>query len=169
MALGFRLRVEKEGKVAEGRTEGVLGRHTREGLRLAVAFGQRQVAAQAFGKDAVFSRTFVGSIRGEVVGPFGNVTSGIIGSPLPYALVLEEGRRAGRRFPPPEPIARWVRRKLGVPEEKVRGVAFVVARKIARRGTRPRHIFRDARPAIQRAAAQFLDRAVSDATEELSR
>jgi hypothetical protein len=34
-----------------------------------------------------------------------------VGSPLNYAIVMEQGRRPGKRFPPPEPIAQWLVRK----------------------------------------------------------
>jgi len=49
-------------------------------------------------------------------------------------VVLASGRKPGK-FPPIEPIRGWVRRKLNVDESEVDGVAFVIARKIAREGT----------------------------------
>ena len=49
-------------------------------------------------------------------------------------VVLASGRKPGK-FPPMEPIRAWVRRKLNVEESEVDGVAFVIARKIAREGT----------------------------------
>ena len=35
-----------------------------------------------------------------------------VGTPLVYAIVMELGRRAGKRMPPDAPIRLWVRRKL---------------------------------------------------------
>jgi len=49
-------------------------------------------------------------------------------------VVLASGRKPGK-FPPIQPIRDWVRRKLNVEESEVDGVAFVIARKIAREGT----------------------------------
>lgn len=49
-------------------------------------------------------------------------------------VVLASGRKPGK-FPPIQPIRDWVRRKLNVEESEIDGVAFVIARKIAREGT----------------------------------
>ena len=50
-------------------------------------------------------------------------------------VVLITGRKAGK-FPPIDQIEDWVIRKLGVPIEQSRGVAFAIAKKIAEQGTR---------------------------------
>ena len=56
-----------------------------------------------------------------------------------YAHIISEtGRRAGAKMPPDEPLRAWARRK-GIEER-----TFLVRRAIARRGIRPRYIFRDA-------------------------
>jgi hypothetical protein len=68
----------------------------------------------------------------------------------PYAIIIEEGRRPGARQPPTKSLIPWVQRKLGVGRTEAKGVAFVVARAIARRGL-PAH------------------RILSRATEELGR
>ena len=52
-----------------------------------------------------------------------------------HMLVMEEGRKPGT-MPPVEPLERWARRKLGV-----RGLGFVIARSIARKGIAPRRFF----------------------------
>jgi hypothetical protein len=75
----------------------------------------------------------------------------------PYWAIIEEGRRAGSRMPPLQLIAEWVLRK-GIgrqygPDQKgaakvsgaispaqARGIAFTIARAIARRGLRAHHI-----------------------------
>jgi hypothetical protein len=53
---------------------------------------------------------------------------------LARVMFLEFGRRPGG-FPPIDVIQAWVERKLNVDPEKSRGVAFVIARKIAEKGT----------------------------------
>lgn len=111
-------------------------------------------------------------------------------SAAPHAAVVEEGRRPGK-FPPVRAIEAWVYRKgLGAsvsrsgrirrpgpniladptarPDRKIREIAFLVARKIAREGTEGKHMFRDGaqaalptvrrrfRGAIRRAAKRIV-------------
>ena len=69
------------------------------------------------------------SIHGEVERMEGRVKANAL-----HASIIEYGRRPGK-FPPIEPIRRWVQRKgLNIP-------AFVVARKIAVSGVAPRPFF----------------------------
>lgn len=69
---------------------------------------------------------------------FADKETGIIdiGFTAIHAPVVEFGRRAGMRWPPPSAIRAWVRRKLRVREQDIDGVAFVVSRKIQREGTK---------------------------------
>lgn len=53
---------------------------------------------------------------------------------LARVMFLQYGRRAGV-MPPVSVIEGWVRRKLNVPDEEVRGVAFAIAMKIKKKGT----------------------------------
>jgi len=82
-----------------------------------------------------------GSIFGEVR-TMGSTITGTVGTPVEYGIVVEMGRKPGK-FPPIAPIELWVRRILGVPAGQARGVAFVVARKIAEHGTEGAWMFRD--------------------------
>ncbi len=58
-----------------------------------------------------------------------------------YGRAVRGGRRPGR-MPPVEPLIPWVIAKLGVPANRARSVAFLVARKIGLRGIKanPYHI-----------------------------
>lgn len=59
---------------------------------------------------------------------------GVVASSQPNALFLELGTRA--HMPPVEAIEPWVKAVLGIRDPKeVKSVAFLVARKIARKGT----------------------------------
>ena len=80
----------------------------------------------------------LGSVFGEVRGT--PAREGVVGWNAPYGIIVEMGRRPGK-FPPIGPIELWVRRKLGVPADRSRAVAFLVARKIARKGTKGQKIF----------------------------
>lgn len=62
---------------------------------------------------------------------------GIIGNPILYHDVVEEGRRPGK-MPPVAALIPWVGSKLGIPPGPAReSVAFLIARKIGRSGTPP--------------------------------
>ena len=78
----------------------------------------------------------------------GRTIEGGVGTNVAYALPVEFGSRP--HWPPLEPIQLWVQRKLRVAPARVKSVAFLVARKIARRGTQARQIFtlglEDAKP-----------------------
>lgn len=60
---------------------------------------------------------------------------GKVMNPIVYGLPVEEGRRPGK-MPPIAPIELWVIRKLGIVGADSRGVAYLVARKIGRSGTK---------------------------------
>ncbi len=87
----------------------------------------------------------------------GNDVTGRAGTNLVYAPVVELGRSAGDAMPPPSALTGWLRRH-GIDER----YAFVVARNIARRGTRPRPYLKPAldknRPAITREMTAVLKR-----------
>ena len=54
--------------------------------------------------------------------------------PVDYAEVVNYGRRADSKMPPPKSLYDWVRRKLGVPQKDVPKVSFLIARAIGERG-----------------------------------
>jgi hypothetical protein len=83
------------------------------------------VGANAFLRNAWGTDVRVGGTDVDVLGRVFN--------PMGYALPVERGARP--HFPPVDALMAWVRRKLQVPEKLVRSVAFLVARKISRRGT----------------------------------
>ena len=76
----------------------------------------------------------------ESVSEFG--VTGLVGSSLSYAEPVELGTKP--HFPPVEALTDWVRVKLGISEEReIRSVAFLIARKISRVGTKGAFMFRD--------------------------
>lgn len=78
------------------------------------------------------------SITGEAVSLVGRVFD-----PVAYAMPVESGSRP--HFPPVGPLQLWVRRKLGIGDEReARSVAFLIARAISRRGTPAVWMFRKA-------------------------
>ncbi len=65
-----------------------------------------------------------------------------VANAMPYAAVIEFGRRPGS-FPPIGPIRLWAVRKLGISMEEASGVAFLIARKIARNGIAGRFVLQE--------------------------
>jgi hypothetical protein len=86
-----------------------------------------------------------------------------VGNYRPYAVVIEQGRRAGARMPPPGPILAWVLR-----HGMEAGAAFPVARKIAERGIAPRPLFHAEAmqkwisDRVEQALVEHLDRALAE-------
>ena len=97
-----------------------------------------------------------GSIAARKPELFGEEVTGTIGTSLRHAIPVELGRRPGQRQPPLEPLADWAVAKLGVSHDEARGVAFVIARKIARHGTEGAHMFRDGAAATSAAVERIL-------------
>lgn len=61
---------------------------------------------------------------------------GVVGTPSPYAPVIEGGRKPGKGVGElgRQAIALWAEKKLGVAAKDALGVAFLVSRKIKREG-----------------------------------
>lgn len=111
------------------------------------AYGQRLVVFNSPRGVSAGAGGFAGSISNELRGTPAR-RQAVVSSSVFYAPIVEKGRRPGRR-PPLEPIRLWVVRKLGVNQKNAREVAFLVARKIGRRGWEGKHPF-------ERAAKQLL-------------
>ncbi len=88
----------------------------------------------------------------------GKLKTSVAPSPVtnPYAVVMEMGRRPNQPGPPLDPILDWVQRKFGLSGKKADSAAFLVRRKIHRRGIKPRFFFQRAR-----RSKQVRDQAVS--------
>ncbi|MBI3320018.1 MAG: HK97 gp10 family phage protein [Candidatus Omnitrophica bacterium] len=80
---------------------------------------------------------------------------GRLGTNVVYAMPVEFGSRP--HWPPRAPIEFWVKRKLRVPAHQVRPVAFLVARKIARRGTPAKEMFRTGLEESRQQLAKLFD------------
>lgn len=90
---------------------------------------------------------------------------GEVGSALSYALPVELGSRPHR--PPIEPLADWVRRKLGKPADEARGIAFGIAAKIAQHGTPAHHMASEGLKATQAQIQELLEAAASRAVSRV--
>lgn len=81
----------------------------------------------------------------------------------PHMAVVDGGRRPGAKRPPTAALIPWVRRKLGVGADEARGVAFVLARAIGRRGQQARRILGDATAKIATLIEEEIRREVDAA------
>jgi hypothetical protein len=96
--------------------------------------------AQSFGADPA---TATGGI--ELMATGGTDTLGRVFSSLPYAIVMELGRRAG------QPISRtgidaiglWAQRKLGLSASEADGMKWAIAMSIVAHGIEGKHYFED--------------------------
>jgi hypothetical protein len=156
MPVSYEFSARVEGPLADSREAvQVVGQEIHRGMATAVQELERRVRARAPGgvlQDAGLRGSIAGEVRGR-----GLDIHGVVGSPLPYAAVVELGRRAGAKQPPPGALDLWVKRILGVPGEEVRRVAFLVGRAIARRGIPGRFMFRDALASFRPQLSQIFD------------
>lgn len=68
-----------------------------------------------------------------------------------YSTDVEQGQKPGR-WPNPQDIRKWVERKLGIPKNKSKSVAFLVGRKIFQKGTDAQPYFE---PAVKKNQKEF--------------
>jgi len=86
--------------------------------------------------------TLRASIFAKVDQPLGGGMLGVVSTSQPYAVPVELGARP--HMPPVQPLQDWVRQKLGLSGKEGRSVAFAIARKISKKGTKGHFMFRDA-------------------------
>lgn len=115
------------------------------------AFKSRLRAVTGMVAGKISERTPVGSTgdlsqeiaESWVVKKHRNKWTGRIGTQQIYGSVIEYGRKYPGKFPPPAAILHWLKRKgkrLGLPATKQ--MAFLISRKIARRGFRRQRGYR---------------------------
>ncbi len=82
------------------------------------------------------------SIAAGPVEQAGGGFKGMVGTAMLYGEPVEYGTKP--HWPPIGPMIPWVIRKLHVKKEDASGVAFLIARKISRSGTKGAHMFENA-------------------------
>ncbi len=92
---------------------------------------------------------------------------GRVFNPMAHANPIEHGAHWPGAMPPVDALVLWVRRKLGVAEKEVRGVAFVVARALKRRGLAPRNMARDGVESVRGAVRARFDAGLAAIVQRL--
>lgn len=88
---------------------------------------------EALGADTGVLKSSIQS----TVEPSGSEINITVGTGQTWARAWEYGRPAGKR-PPSQPLAEWARRVMGVSEKESKGIGFLIARDIGRKGRKPR-------------------------------
>lgn len=91
---------------------------------------------------------------------------GLVGTSQPSALFVEEGTKP--HMPPVDALVPWVRAVLGVEPARARSVAFLVARKIARKGTEPQRPFAHAAAATDGQVLRMFENAAGRVAAQLA-
>lgn len=107
------------------------------------------------------THALMGSIAAQQ--PFVSATAieGHVGTALVYAESVELGTKP--HFPPVAPIADWARAKLGLTEDEAERVAYMIARKISKHGTKGAHMFTDALAATEEQIIAIIKSALTEA------
>lgn len=104
----------------------------------------------------------MGTLRASIHGSVERMADGVlgvVGTAQPYAVPVELGTKP--HFPPVQALEDWVRQKLGVQGAEVRRVAYLVARKISKTGTKGHFMFRDALEANRAEVQRQFDAAAA--------
>lgn len=160
---GYHDQLKKDAKLVEGAVKVI-----RETVKL---HGPRAVQEEisALARAPVDRGTYRRSFRFDDI-PLGATAYNF----APYAAIIEEGRRPGQRPPPIGPIIEWVKRKgigrqygpnqagkrkvsRALSDREARGIAFVIARAIGKRGVPAHHILEAAAVEIDRAVRAAID------------
>ena len=110
-------------------------------LKHAAVFAERHARENAPSDKNDLKRSIVHEVHDDHARVF---------TPFLYGAVQEFGRRPGQKAPPSKALEGWVRRKLKPKPREVKGLAFVIARSIGRKGFKGKFFFRGAAEATRR-------------------
>lgn len=104
----------------------------------------------------------MGTLRASIHGSVERMADGVlgvVGTVQPYAVPVELGTKP--HFPPVQALEDWVRQKLGLSGKEAHNAAFLIARKISKKGTQGHFMFRDAFQANQAEVQHQFDAAAT--------
>jgi len=127
-----------------GKYEKKLKEQFRPTMRAAMETGGRRALAQVQSLSSSQVRPFTGSFSMWWLGQLIDWNAYRVWNSTPYAAPVEYGRRPGAKPPPVRALEPWVEKVLQVAPNRVRSVAFLVAKAIGRRGIKGRNILEQA-------------------------
>jgi hypothetical protein len=131
---------------------------------LTTAMNKSLLALERKVKDNIeeFSNTgqLRSSINHQIISPFPNLI-GIVGTPLLYGLVMEEGRAAGAPPPPHAAIKLWAVRKLQIAPNEADDAAEAIRWSIAHKGIKGREYFKKSLEASEPLINKLFDAAIA--------
>lgn len=107
-----------------------LEKHLRAGMLGALSLIQEWITEKTPVNTGILRGSFGIDIRGTGTNLHGETVTSLL-----YGLPAETGRAAGR-MPPPDAIAIWAKRKLGLGGDELIAASWAIARHIARHGTK---------------------------------
>lgn len=138
---------------------------------LRTAMGQSVVGVATAAKKAApvgVSGEMRASITSQVKMMTPPNVEGVVGSPLPYALYMEEGTRP--HYPPIGALLLWVQRVINPGNDRqIYAVAKGVQRAIGRRGTRARKFLAGAFDDNQNKIVGYFDKALDRIAQRLAK
>jgi hypothetical protein len=144
--------------------------HITAGMRGSLAISEGAIASFTPVNQGILRHSITHEIRG--IPPRTDITGDVF-TPLVYGVVVERGRKPGRRSPPVRAIELWVVRKGFVPRHKARDVAYVIARAIGAKGTKPEKMFAKgfdvSLPTVVNIFQARLDRVVAELSQVISK
>jgi hypothetical protein len=146
----------------------VAEKHMRKAMRVSVTDVEAAVVPLT---PVGVSKRLRGSMASEVQGHGPNIV-GLVGSTLKgekYPAVMEFGRRPGAKMPPPRALERWVHLVLKVPAAEVKGVAYLVARAIARKGIKGKRFLEKGFKKAQPKVIRNFNKGLTDMMKEINR
>lgn len=146
MAATYTVRVTGIAEALAKLTPDLYGPAVAEILAEGALIAERELRATSPRDTAALARSWTSEVR---------PLSARVYSTLAYARVMEEGRRAGARMPPPAALVGWMGR------HGMTGSSFALARAIQRRGIKGRFFVRAAARALRSGMPALVDRAVA--------
>lgn len=112
------------------KAERILGKRVRAAMLGALGVIQEWITSETPVNFGTLRGSFGIDLRGQGINLTGETVTGLL-----YGLPVETGRKPGR-MPPPDAIALWAKRKLGLSGDELIAASWAIARAIGRRGTK---------------------------------
>jgi hypothetical protein len=163
----LKLEIKKQGAIFEGKAPEIMQKELDAAMESTLMLLQREVKERTPVGVLGAEGGLLGSIQTDIKGKGTPVVKGIVASVSEYAEAVEKGTKP--HFPPTGPIQLWVKRKLKIEDEKQsRQVAFMIARSIAKRGTKGQYMFKKALEAKENKIQKIFEKAGYQIVRELN-